>query len=70
MVVHKGKQRAPSYTRPTGEVGLQGRRRCAMIAGLAMLSLGLAGVVMVLVAPDRDVEAETAESHNWDTPGG
>jgi hypothetical protein len=41
-----------------------------MVAGLAMLSLGLAGVLMVLVAPDKDAEAETAESHNWDTPGG
>jgi hypothetical protein len=41
-----------------------------MVAGLAMLSLGLAGVVMVLVAPDKTAEAETAESHNWDTPSG
>lgn len=41
-----------------------------MVAGLAMLFLGFSGVVMVLVAPDKDAEAESAESHNWDTPVG
>ena len=44
-----------------------------MVAGLAMLVLALAAMVMVAVAPTRELEEETteepAESHDSATPG-